>query len=192
MASSTQWTWTEQTQGVGEGQASLMCCSPRGRKESDTPERLDNNDKDCYRKAESKLPRGEDEEYFSWLLTSASNSVLNIPQIHILRRKDGKDPLSGPLNECPSVFGFFNLFIYFWLCWVFVAAHGLFSSCGQQGLHSSCSVQASHCCGFSCCEHRLRAWRLQKLQHVSAGVFGFSHFNLRALEHRLSSYHAQA
>ena len=24
-------------------------------------------------------------------------------------------------------------FIYFWLCWVFVAAHGL-SSCGKQGL----------------------------------------------------------
>ena len=25
----------EQTPGVGEGQGSLMCCSPRGRKESD-------------------------------------------------------------------------------------------------------------------------------------------------------------
>ena len=28
---------------------------------------------------------------------------------------------------------------------------GLFSSCCQQGLFSGCSVQASHCGGFSCC-----------------------------------------
>ena len=26
------------------------------------------------------------------------------------------------------------LFTYFWLGWVFVAAHGLFSSCGERGL----------------------------------------------------------
>ena len=26
--------------GVGDGQGSLVCCSPRGRKESDTTERL--------------------------------------------------------------------------------------------------------------------------------------------------------
>ena len=31
---------------------------------------------------------------------------------------------------------FFNLFlfIYLWLCWVFVAACGLFSSCSERGL----------------------------------------------------------
>ena len=29
-----------------------------------------------------------------------------------------------------------NLFMYFWLRWVFVAAHGLFSSCSEQGLLS--------------------------------------------------------
>ena len=29
---------------------------------------------------------------------------------------------------------FIYLFIYFWLCWVFVAARGLFSSCIEQGL----------------------------------------------------------
>ena len=28
----------------------------------------------------------------------------------------------------------FVLHIYFWLHWVFVAAHGLFSSCSEQGL----------------------------------------------------------
>ena len=30
----------EQAQGVGDGQVSLMCCSPWGCKESDTTERL--------------------------------------------------------------------------------------------------------------------------------------------------------
>ena len=30
----------EQAPGVGDGQGSLVCCSPRGRKVSDTTERL--------------------------------------------------------------------------------------------------------------------------------------------------------
>ena len=30
----------EQGLGVGDGQGSLVCCSPRGRKESDTTEQL--------------------------------------------------------------------------------------------------------------------------------------------------------
>ena len=34
----------EQALGDGEGQGSLACCSPRGRKESDTTERLNNDD----------------------------------------------------------------------------------------------------------------------------------------------------
>ena len=33
----------EQTPGDGEGQGSLACCSPWGRRESDTTERLNNN-----------------------------------------------------------------------------------------------------------------------------------------------------
>ena len=33
----------EQTLGDSEGQGSLACCSPRGCKESDTTERLNNN-----------------------------------------------------------------------------------------------------------------------------------------------------
>ena len=33
----------EQAPGDDEGQGSLACCSPRGCKESDTTERLDNN-----------------------------------------------------------------------------------------------------------------------------------------------------
>ena len=39
MASPTQ----EQTPGDREGQGSLVCCSPWGRKESDTPEQLNNS-----------------------------------------------------------------------------------------------------------------------------------------------------
>ena len=34
----------EQAPGDGEGQGSLVCCSPWGRKESDTTEQLNNND----------------------------------------------------------------------------------------------------------------------------------------------------
>ena len=34
---------SEKTLGDGEGQGSLACCSPWGRKESDTTERLNSN-----------------------------------------------------------------------------------------------------------------------------------------------------
>ena len=33
----------EQTPGVSEGQGKMVCCSPWGRKESDTTDRLNNN-----------------------------------------------------------------------------------------------------------------------------------------------------
>ena len=33
----------EQAPGVGDGQGDLVCCSPWGQKESDTTERLKNN-----------------------------------------------------------------------------------------------------------------------------------------------------
>ena len=33
----------EQAPGVGDGQGTLVCCSPWGHKESDTTERLNNN-----------------------------------------------------------------------------------------------------------------------------------------------------
>ena len=38
----------EQTPGDGEGQGSLVCCSPGGHKESDTTERLNNNNNSIY------------------------------------------------------------------------------------------------------------------------------------------------
>ena len=36
----------EQASGIGEGQESLVCCSPWGHKESDETEQLNNNNKD--------------------------------------------------------------------------------------------------------------------------------------------------
>ena len=42
MASQTQWTWVWAAPGDGEGQGSLVCCSPRGLKESDATEQLNN------------------------------------------------------------------------------------------------------------------------------------------------------
>ena len=44
----------------------------------------------------------------------------------------------------------FILFIYFWLCWVFVAAHGL-SLVARAGATLHCGARASHCSDFSCC-----------------------------------------
>ena len=35
--------WYHQLSGVGDGQGHLVCCSPWGRKESDTTERLNNS-----------------------------------------------------------------------------------------------------------------------------------------------------
>ena len=43
MGSRTQRTWFEQAPGVGDGQGGLACYSPRGRKELDRTEQLNNN-----------------------------------------------------------------------------------------------------------------------------------------------------
>ena len=66
---------------------------------------------------------------------------------------------------------FFNYFIvHFWLCWVFVAACGLFSGCGGQRLRPSCGVLDSHCGGSSVTEHRFQASRTSG---VVANVFSW-------------------
>ena len=73
-------------------------------------------------------------------------------------------------------FFFSNFFIYFWLCWNFAAARGLFSSCGEQGvggLLSCCGAWASHCSDFSCCKAQ------------TLGTWGLSSCGSEALEHRL-------
>ena len=58
-----------------------------------------------------------------------------------------------------------NLFIYFWLCWIFIAVHRLSLFVASRGHFSSCSVLVSNCVGFSCC-------RAQALEHQlgSCGV----------------------
>ena len=48
---------------------------------------------------------------------------------------------------------FKNLFIYFWLHWVFVTACGL-SLVAASGGYASCGAPSSHCGGFSCCGAR--------------------------------------
>ena len=51
-------------------------------------------------------------------------------------------------SASPLIIFFKYLFNYFWLHWAFVAAPGL-SLVAE--LLPSCSAQASHCSGFSCC-----------------------------------------
>ena len=46
----------EQTQGDGEGQRSLACCSPWGHKESDMTELLNDNNKGVYKIYQKKIP----------------------------------------------------------------------------------------------------------------------------------------
>ena len=70
-------------------------------------------------------------------------------------------PLPDPLCGSSHPISFHSLkilFIYilFFGCAGSFLPHGFFSSCRQQGLLSSCSAQASHYWGFSCC----RAWAL--------------------------------
>ena len=71
------------------------------------------------------------------------------------------------------------LFIYFWLCWVFVALCGL-SLAAVSGGYSSL-----RCAGFSL------QWLLL-LQSTGSRCAGFSSCSLQALERRLSSCGAQA
>ena len=72
-------------------------------------------------------------------------------------------------------FNLFYLFIYFWLHWVFTAAHGLSSLVAASGGYSSLQ-----CAGFS-----LR-WLLL-LRSTGSRRTGFSSCGSRALERRLSS-----
>ena len=78
------------------------------------------------------------------------------------------------------------LFIYFWLGWVFVAACGLLSSCGERGLlffavHGLLTAVASRC----------GAWALGVRTSVVAAC-GLSSCGSRALARRLNSCGARA
>ena len=60
--------------------------------------------------------------------------------------------------------------------------HGLFSSCGEEGLLSSCDARVSHCSGFFCCRTQAEGvWASVVAAH------GFSSYSSRGLEQRLSS-----
>ena len=79
------------------------------------------------------------------------------------------------------LFLFIYLFIYFGPCWVFVAARGLFSSCGEGDYYSL------RCTGVS-------LWWLLLLQSRDLGAWasivvarGLSSCGPRAVERRLSS-----
>ena len=79
-------------------------------------------------------------------------------------------------------FYFFNkfiLFIYFWLHWVFTAAHGLSLVVANQG------YSLLQCANFS-------LWWLLLLQITGSRCAAFSSCDSRALERRLSSCGARA
>ena len=63
---------------------------------------------------------------------------------------------------------FLNLFIYFWLHCVFVAACTLSLVAVNRGTTLRCGVQASHCDGFFCC--RAQALGAQASVAVARGL----------------------
>ena len=75
--------------------------------------------------------------------------------LHLLFKCSLKNLKNASLDNGCWMLSFSFFIIYFWLCWVFIAALA-FSSCGAQGLVSSCGVMASHCCGSLIAEHGLQ------------------------------------
>ena len=64
----------------------------------------------------------------------------------------------------------FYLFIYFWLRWVFVAVHGLFSSCVQRGLLFVAVRRLLLVMASLVAAHGLQVCGLQQLWHQSSVV----------------------
>ena len=104
------FTWeSEWTLGVGEGQGGLACCDSWGRKESGTTELLIWSDLIC---APTK----------QWQVIPLPNFVF---QRQLTTKKDPSAyGLDYPFFLFVCLLFFFYLCIYFWLCWVFVAARG--------------------------------------------------------------------
>ena len=91
-------------------------------------------------------------------------------------------PFHSPSSQAKGPLDFFflvNLFIYFWLCWVFVAARGLSLVAASWGYSSL------RCAGIS-------LWWLLLLRSMGSRCVGFSSCGSQALELRLSSCGAQA
>ena len=93
--------------------------------------------------------------------------------------------LHGLLTSLFFLMHLFILFIYFWLCWVFVAAHGLSLAVASGGYSSL------WCVGFSLWWLLLRSTGSRHVGSVVAAR-GLSSCGLWALEHRLSSCGARA
>ena len=81
---------------------------------------------------------------------------------------------------------FLSFILFFWLCWVFVAVHGLLLL-WRAGATLHCGAWASHGRGFSCCRERALGTRASVV--VARGL---SSCGSRALERRLSSCGALA
>ena len=86
------------------------------------------------------------------------NAVLDEPQagVKIVGRNiktlgyiDDTTLMAESKEELKSLFFLLIYYIYFWLCWVFVAAHGL-AVVVLSGAVLHCNARVSHCCGFSC------------------------------------------
>ena len=67
---------------------------------------------------------------------------------------------------------FLNLcfWFFFWLQWIFTAAHRLFAACGEQVLLSRGGAWASHCSGFWLWSTDSRTRRLQQLRHMGSVI----------------------
>ena len=86
----------------------------------------------------------------------------------------------------PTFALFIDNFIYLFGCAAYSLLHRLFSSCGKQGLLSSCCVWASSGSGFLCCVQSTssRAWGLQQSQFPGSELW---HMGLVVLQHVGSS-----
>ena len=62
----------------------------------------------------------------------------------------GAWPLYSQGCSVVTFFFFFNFYLFSFGCAGSSLLHGLFCSCGKQGLVSGCSAWACHCRGFSC------------------------------------------
>ena len=82
--------------------------------------------------------------------------------------------LSPTLRQLPSSVctvsqrSFFDLFIYSFIfgCTGSLLLHRHFSSCGEQGLLSSCGARASRCRGFFCCRAQTLGHKGSVLWHT--------------------------
>ena len=98
-----------------------------------------------------------------WRRAWQLNSAFLAGESHGQRRLAGYSPQghkeSDMTEETQHCCIYLFVFIYFWLSWVFIAAHGL-SPVAEWKLLSSCSEQAS-----LIAEHRLQANVFQQVQH---------------------------